>query len=565
MTTKDIQLDNYFVKDGALVKVIALTATKINTSLNPGDLTPIPSTAAVLLAAGFILDGAVYRCPYADYIAVSLVTDKLHITDYVQLPLPDFHTIQGIIKRITLQGLTIDEEALKDAALGTDLVAPVVTLTSRTSTTFVLGWAAVAHAVGYQVSIDDGVTYGETQVGLTFTKADATAATTYPVKVKAMAGESTVYRDSYPGSLSVLTLEVLATISDLATDGVFDTKFTVDWGAIAHAAGYRVSTDNGATYGEAQAEVSFTKEDAVAETTYQVKVKAVAEIGSDYEDGLPSAALEVITIATTPLDAPAVTLTSKTSTGFVVEWPAVAHATGYKVSIDDGVTYGDAQVGLTFTKTDATPTTEYNVKVIADATPGTGYSDSVASAGVEVITLTPLASPVLTEESVNNTGFGVSWLAIANASGYQVSIDGGTTWSETQVGITFTKADATETTEYEVQVKAIGETIYEDSPASETLVITTKTSLGVPQLTVGTVTATSFSLSWVAIANAAGYQVSIDNGATYGTTQVGVTYEKLDATPSTEYLVKVKAMADPEGDYVDSAASAALDIDTPAE
>lgn len=35
MTTKEFQLDNYFVKDGALVKVTSLSGTKVNSNINP--------------------------------------------------------------------------------------------------------------------------------------------------------------------------------------------------------------------------------------------------------------------------------------------------------------------------------------------------------------------------------------------------------------------------------------------------------------------------------------------------------------------------------------------------
>ena len=100
----------------------------------------------------------------------------------------------NITKGMTEQDYTIDEEALKDAVLGVDLASPVVTLTTKTSTTFEVGWSAITNAVGYQVSIDNGTTYGDTQVGLTFSKEDATPSTEYLVKVKAIGAG--IYEDS---------------------------------------------------------------------------------------------------------------------------------------------------------------------------------------------------------------------------------------------------------------------------------------------------------------------------------------------------------------------------------
>lgn len=383
MTTKDVVIDNYFVKDGALLKVTSTSGTKINANINPGDVTSIPTTAASLLAIGFVADGiGNYRCSFAHFISVPANLAHLAIGENVRLPLPPIHRLQNIVKFITEQSVTVDEEALKDAALGGDLAAPTVTLTSRTSTGFVVGWAAVANAAGYQVSIDDGVTYGETQVGRTFTKEDATATTTYPIKVIAVVGEGSIYRNSYPGSLSVVTLTPLAAPS-LTLVSKTSTTFEVSWEAVAHASGYKVSIDNGTTYGETQAGVSFTKNDAVATTTYPIKVKAIG--ATIYEDSPASEALSVVT--QTPLAATVLTAGTITATTFALSWPAITNAVGYKVSIDNGVTYGETQVGLTYEKADATAETTYQIFVKAIAEAATIYEDSVPSALLEIETL----------------------------------------------------------------------------------------------------------------------------------------------------------------------------------
>lgn len=476
MTTSDIKLNDYFVKDGALVKVTSLSATKVNGNINPGDLTPIVISGPVLNACGITLVGGKYACPFAEFIFLPTSFAFVGIGDYIKLPSFNLHELQKLVKSITKQDLTISEESLKDAVFGHDLIAPVVSLDERTSTTFEVSWPAVSNASGYKVSIDGGTTYGEAQEGLTFEKSDATAATEYGIKVIAVASEGSAYRDSYPSELlTVLTLEPLSAPANLASVTTADTKFVVDWDAVTNAVGYKVSTDDGVTYGDVQVGTEFTKEDAVAETVYMVKVIAVADTDSDYEDSVASAALEVKTIATTPLDAPVPVLDSKTSTAIEVSWPEVANATGYQVSIDGGTTYLDTQVGVTYAKSDCEPTTLYNIVVKSIATQGTGFSNSVASEVLAVTTLTPLAVPVLTAGTITATSFDLSWPAVTNAVGYKVSIDDGATYGEVQVGLTYEKLDATAATEYSIKVKAIAEaeTIYEDSPASETLVIET--------------------------------------------------------------------------------------------
>ncbi len=297
MTTKDIQLDNYFVKDGSLVKVTSLSGTKVNSNINPSDLNPIPCTSATVLAAGFVQDmSKTYRCTFADYITIPSELKSVNLNGYVKIPIFDFHVLQNIVKNLTRQSLTIDEEALRDAALGHDLDAPVVTLDSRSSTGFIIEWEAVDHASGYKVSIDDGVTYGELQEGTTFTKEDATATTEYDIKVVSIAGEGSIYRDSYPGALSVVTLTPLDA-PVLVEDTITDTTFELSWDAITNAVGYKVSIDGGATYGDTQVGVTFTKNDATPATEYVIKVKAIAEVDTIYEDSPASTALEIETLA----------------------------------------------------------------------------------------------------------------------------------------------------------------------------------------------------------------------------------------------------------------------------
>ena len=384
MTTKDVAIDNYFVLDDALLRVTSLNTTKVNTSINPANLTAITVNASALLAAGFIALDNVYRCPFAHYISISLSRGDLEIGNNVRMPLPSFHRIQNIVKSLTGQSLVIDEEALRDAVLGADLASPVVTLTSRTSSGFVVGWAAVPNAVGYQVSIDGGATYGETQEALTYSKADATEGTEYELAVIAKVGEGSPYRDSYPGELTVLTLVPLSA-PVLVVGDVSSTSFSVSWDAVTNADGYQVSVDDGVTYGDVQEGLVFTKSDALPSTAYTVKVKAFASVVSDYEVS-PASTAEVITTLT-PLSAPVLTIGTVTATSFGVSWLAIENATGYKVSIDGGVTFGDAQVGLTFDKADAVAATDYDVVVKAIAAAESIYEDSPNSSVAEITTL----------------------------------------------------------------------------------------------------------------------------------------------------------------------------------
>ena len=84
------------------------------------------------------------------------------------------------------------------------LDAPVVTCSNQTENSLTFSWDAVANASGYQVSTDEGSTYGSTQTETTYTWTGLTASTSYTLYVKAI-GDGTNYIDSEVTSASGTT------------------------------------------------------------------------------------------------------------------------------------------------------------------------------------------------------------------------------------------------------------------------------------------------------------------------------------------------------------------------
>lgn len=97
----------------------------------------------------------------------------------------------------------------------------------------------------------------------------------------------------------------------------------------------------------------------------------------------------------------------------------------------------------------------------------------VESTGI-IGSTTGLAQPTgLASTDVFPTWFTVTWNAVANNSGYAVSIDGGLTWSAAQSETEFTAEGLIEQTDYNVQVKALGNTVTtSDSPVASLTVTT---------------------------------------------------------------------------------------------
>ena len=91
-----------------------------------------------------------------------------------------------------------------------------------------------------------------------------------------------------------------------------------------------------------------------------------------------------------------------------------------------------------------------------------------------------LAAPVVSCTAQTETSLTFSWNAVANASGYQVSTDGGISYGSSQKETTFTWTDLSASTTKTLYVKAIGDgTSYTDSDAATATGTTTAASTGV--------------------------------------------------------------------------------------
>lgn len=90
--------------------------------------------------------------------------------------------------------------------------------------------------------------------------------------------------------------------------------------------------------------------------------------------------------------------------------------------------------------------------------------ESFSEGGSETV---KLAAPTVSCTAQTETSLTFSWEADSNASGYQVSTDGGSTYGDTQTATTYTWEGLTASTSYTLYVKAIGDgTNYTDSDAA---------------------------------------------------------------------------------------------------
>jgi hypothetical protein len=140
-----------------------------------------------------------------------------------------------------------------------------------------------------------------------------------------------------------------------------------------------------------------------------------------------------------------------------------------------------------------------------------------------------------------------NWTEVADAEGYQVSTNGGTTYGSTQTATSFTWDELNSFTDYTIKVKAIGDGVYFlDSDAGT---LTAKTTLALP--TSITWTKGTKTVSWTDTNTGAGtygtdykYQYTIDNGESFTDVAAPGTSVELNITETKSFKIKAVYISD---------------------
>ena len=293
------------------------------------------------------------------------------------------------------------------------------------------------------------------------------------------------------------------TMKDVECVNVTSNSLTFNWSEVNGAVGYQVSIDGGANYGETQTQTSYTWENLDPETKYTLFVKAIGN-GLNTSDSEP-----VYCTATTEEEQVGIVTLSKkfTFTGSngqtdfsVTQVPIkIAFAkdqgsnapndhsqghvriyTGNKVTFTGGTI---VKIELKYSNTEYPGTgTAANVGTLSQNTDDKtwtwlGKSTSVVLTGgnkqgrYDSITVYyesdgTIPDPVQLEmgtvscsaQTANTLTF--KWDAVDNASGYEVSFNGGDPKLINATTYTYTASGLSAETEYEISVKAVGDGTY---------------------------------------------------------------------------------------------------------
>ena len=293
-----------------------------------------------------------------------------------------------------------------------------------------LHWNAVDNAEGYQIKINNVVQSQK----LTATNYDKlTAGTSLAVQVRPY-NESGNYFSSWSTEIGIYLLPspVVTWNADLELDGEANNNFI--WNAVSGAGGYTVELEkDGAVSRENFPAAQMAFGYAYAQVgVYKVRVKAVAEVGSDYYDSKFSKDIIVERLAAPQASGNSYIESdpAAVASGFTVNYTAVSGATGYQLYKDGVALEGKLSTVTAITDSDVADDSisaqqEYNyavrsmggVKTVAGST--YVYLPCLTTSALS-FKITVQAMPT----GLTMSGYQAQWAAVSGNNGYAVKYGG---------------------------------------------------------------------------------------------------------------------------------------------
>ncbi|MDO4582499.1 MAG: fibronectin type III domain-containing protein [Planctomycetia bacterium] len=460
------------------------------------------------------------------------------------------------------------------------LSAPVVTLGERTTNSVSISWDAVPNSSGYEVQYKlsengewEDLGYNSETLTATFTEGvdiPETQAIWFKVRALGQANESA--NSVWSTVVDSGTLEQLLSVGLAATVTGTQT-IEISWDKIDNAGGYTLiiqGEDSEPISQEVSADtLSHTFENLTPDTSYTITV-----VANGVEGASVSSKATTKTVKTwIQLQAPEWEIVKRTDTdisgtitpmenvtSFVVEYQKVGETTWETATL----------AGNIFTISDATPATQYNIRVMAE-----GITDTSVDSPWNTVTVATKGVLATPEPFVTLTGIrkvDVAWMPIDNAESYllEYRIAETENWSQVVVTQTLSNSvthllenlESSKTYEIRVTALAAADGEFVDSLASDTKTVTTKEATALPTPTLdGTVNGSeSITLNWESVENAVSYTVFVvnENGEpteVWTGTETTYTYE---TQPGTTVNFQVVANADPEQEFFTNSTAATL-------
>ncbi|MES2973366.1 MAG: DnaT-like ssDNA-binding protein [Pseudomonadota bacterium] len=331
-----------------------------------------------------------------------------------------------------------------------DIVAPTmvgsISVTLLTATTYTTSISAATDNVavtGYQVSEDGGSTWIEKSTARTHNHTGRTPEATDQVRWRARDAAGNL---ATPLATSVTMPAAPDTTAPVMTGGITvtliaQTSYTSSIEAATDnvgVTGYQVSEDGGSTWFDKGASRTHNHTGRTPEATDQVRWRARDAAGNQATPLSTSVTLLSVPDTTAPVMAGSITVTSVTSTSYTTSVDAATDnvaVTAYQVSQDGGATWIAKGTSRTHDHSGRTPSTTDQVRWRAGDAAGnwaTPLSAAVVLSAPPDVTA-PVMVGVISVTLLEPTSYTTAIQAATDSvgvTGYAVSEDGGSTWTD---------------------------------------------------------------------------------------------------------------------------------------
>ncbi len=219
-----------------------------------------------------------------------------------------------------------------------------------------------------------------------------------------------------------------------------------------------------------------------------------------------------------------------TASSITVSWPAVTGAVTYSINIDNGAIIVNNYPSTSYVHTGLASGVQhtYSVKAV-NAGGSSNWSTPLAAA-------TLLATPANITATSTGTSITLNWSPVANATGYDVKVDGIIT-STSNTSITIGGLDANTQHTYDIRATNSVSTSNWSSQQNKS---TRLNAPGIPVNLNSTSTNSSITITWSPVPDATTYQVSADGNIINSGS--GTSYTDTGLTPGTEHTYMVRAV-----------------------
>ncbi|KHD37441.1 hypothetical protein NL50_04500, partial [Clostridium acetobutylicum] len=392
-----------------------------------------------------------------------------------------------------------------------------------TSKSMNVSWDKIDGATGYDIEVDGKIVTGITDTS--YVISDLTAGTTHTYRIRATSAAGT---GEWSDLISKTTLSVVTNVTSIATS----TSINVSWDKVDGATSYDIEVDGKVVTGITDTSYVVSNLTAGTSHTYRVRVTTAAGVG-EWSDLTTKATLSVVTNVTA----------SVTSTSLTVNWDKVAGATGYEIEVDGKVITGITDTSYVVSNLTAGTSHTYRVRVVFQD----GVSDWSNLETKSTLSVVTNVSAVTTGTSIT-----VNWAAVVGAISYDVEVDGKVITGITDTSYVISNLTAGTNHIYRVRVitaAGVGEWTEEFN----------KVALSIASNVNSTVTTTSITVNWDAVAGATAYDIEVDGKIITGITDTS--YKIQDLTAGTSHTYRIRAKVDAAvGEWTEIATQSTLSV-----